>query len=151
MKHLIISVMVLLAGCATVDKPAKPGEAQSSEEIPEGSIEALMAALGGGSAKRTLSDAEIAKHPLGSARNPVRVGGPAGERAYLARLRCEDGRYPEFERGGSTGVGPYGYILDVYSVNCPSGQKASVFMDMYHSTIKEDRPVPGFTIEPARP
>ena len=150
MKHLITAALVLLAGCASVDQPAKP-DAQSQEEVPEGSIEALMAALGGGSAKRTLSDAEIAKHPLGSAKNPVRVGGPAGERAYLARLRCEDGRYPEFEREGSTGLGPYGYIMDIYSVNCASGQKASVFMDMYHSTIQEDRPVPGFTIEPARP
>jgi hypothetical protein len=81
----------------------------------------------------------------------VRVGGPAGERAYLARLRCEDGRYPEFEREGSAGIGPWGYILDVYSVNCASGQKASVFMDMYHSRHQENRSVAGFTIEPLAP
>ena len=30
-------------------------------------------------------------HPLGSLENPVRVGGPDGERAYLARLRCTNG------------------------------------------------------------
>ena len=30
-------------------------------------------------------------HPLGTLENPVRVGGPDGERAYLARLRCADG------------------------------------------------------------
>jgi hypothetical protein len=94
---------------------------------------------------------ELEKHPFGSLQNPVRVGGPEVERAYLARLRCADGRYPEFEREGSFGIGPWGYVVDGYSVKCASGQEAMVFMDMYHSRHREDRAVPGFTIEPLAP
>ena len=37
-------------------------------------------------------------HPLGTADNPVRVGGPDGEHAYLARLRCADGAAPADRR-----------------------------------------------------
>lgn len=86
---------------------------------------------------------------LGTAENPVRVSGPAGERAYLSRLRCSDGSPPAFEREGSFGDGPYGNIMDRYDVRCDSGTpaRASVYMDMYHDRA-EDQPVPGFTIVP---
>lgn len=142
MRRIVAVSLLLLAGCATT-----PPE----EELPPGSPEALMQALGGGKPRSKPNAAELDKHPHGSRENPVRVGGPGGERAYLARLRCEDGRYPEFERAGSVGVGPWGYIMDAYSVTCASGQKATVFMDMYHSTHREERTVPGFTIEPLAP
>lgn len=139
---LILMLMVILAGCATE-------RAAPANDPPAGTPEAIMELLGGGRPKVQPEAAELAKHPLGSQQNPVRVGGPAGERAYLARLRCGDGRYPEFERIGSFGLGPWGYILDGYSLKCASGQEATVFMDMYHSTHREDRTVPGFTLEPA--
>jgi hypothetical protein len=89
-------------------------------------------------------------YPLGSKENPVRSKMPAGERAYLERLRCSDGNAPAFHRGGSVGVGPYGGILDVYQLKCLSGQPAtaSVYIDMYHDHV-ENRPVQGFTIKPA--
>ncbi|MGZ8421236.1 MAG: hypothetical protein ACXWU3_17385, partial [Allosphingosinicella sp.] len=86
--------------------------------------------------------------PLGSKQNPVRVEMPAGEQAYLARLRCGDGRAPQFERMGSFGAGVYGNILDGYIVDCgaaPPG-KVEIFMDMYHRGHVETQPVPGFTI-----
>src|ERR1044072_5135138 len=51
--------------------------AQMSQVSPEEEMRQLVAA----------ADA----HPLGSAENPVRVGGAEGERAYLARPRCPDG------------------------------------------------------------
>jgi hypothetical protein len=148
MRRMAVSCLwVLLASCA-----ANPNSGSSAEEAPpEGSPEALMDALSGGRPRPKPNLAELDKHPLGSQRNPVRVGGPAGERAYLARLRCADGRYPEFQREGSFGPGPWGYILDGYSVKCASGQEALVFMDMYHSRHQEDRAVPGFTIEPLAP
>ena len=38
--------------------------------------------------------AAAAAHPLGTVENPVRVGGPQGARAYIARLRCADGSRP---------------------------------------------------------
>ena len=142
MKQIIPLTMLLLAGCAATPKEEAP---------PEGSPEALMELLGGGRPKAKVDIAELDKHPLGSKENPVRVGGPGGQRAYLSRLRCEDGRFPEFERSGSVGSGPWGYIMDAYSVVCASGQKATVFMDMYHSRHQEDRTVPGFTIEPPAP
>lgn len=146
MRNLPAVVLLALAGCASTG-----GTHSENEDLPSGSPEAIMAALGGGSPRPTPSQAELDQHPHGSRENPVRVGGPGGERAYLARLRCEDGRYPEFERDGSVGVGPWGYIMDAYSVVCASGQKATVFMDMYHSRHREERTVPGFTIEPLAP
>lgn len=92
--------------------------------------------------------AEAGRHPLGSKENPVRTAMPAGERAYLARLRCTDGAAPSYERQGSGGGGPYGNILDFYQVTCAGAEPVPVVMDMYHAGYVEDRPVPGFTIVP---
>ncbi len=96
--------------------------------------------------------ATVSSQPLGSPENPVRATGPMGQRSYLARLRCSDGSPPDFERGGSVGAGPYGSIMDVYSLRCASGQpgSASVYMDLYHRHV-ENRPVPGFSIVPPQP
>jgi hypothetical protein len=91
-----------------------------------------------------------AAHPLGSRENPVRVGGPPGERAYIARLRCADGRRPRVGMRGSAGTGPFGTIVDIYPLDCRGsapGQVALV-MDMYHPEHREDRAPPGFSIRP---
>lgn len=110
---------------------------------------ALMRMLGGGltgkKLKRAIEKADA--YPLGSKDNPVRVDGPLGERAYLGRLRCADGNAPDFDRDGSVGSGPYGYIMDLYSVRCREAPVVSVYMDMYHSDAVESRPVPGFAID----
>ncbi len=87
--------------------------------------------------------------PLGSKDNPVRADGPAGQRAYLMRLRCDEGRQPTFYRAGNVGEGVYGYIVDLYQVKCPGQGDVPVYMDMYHVWV-EDQAVPGFTILPAR-
>ena len=92
--------------------------------------------------------AKAARHPLGSEDNPVRSAMPAGERAYLARLRCADGTAPAYERQGSGGAGPYGNIIDFYQVTCAGAAPVQVVMDMYHAGYAEDRAVPGFTIVP---
>ncbi len=84
--------------------------------------------------------------PLGSETNPVRCEGPRGERAYLSRLRCSDGKRPAYSRIGSFGVGPYGNILDGYRVKCEDAEEVRVFMDMYHDGHAEREAVPGFTI-----
>lgn len=84
-------------------------------------------------------------HPLGSEKNPVRARGPEGERTYLRRLRCADGNPPAFERQGSTGIGPYHNILDLYTVQCAGAAPVSVYIDMYHKH-EEPAPLPGFTI-----
>lgn len=92
--------------------------------------------------------AEIARYPLGSEQNPIRVNMPAGERAYLARLRCSDGAAPGFERQGSGGASPYGSIVDIYSVVCANGEprQSTIWMDMYHPQHNETAAPPGFTI-----
>lgn len=92
------------------------------------------------------ASAEKTSGPLGSEKNPVRCEAPRGERAYLSRLRCSDGKPPVFSRAGSFGVGPYGNILDVYRVKCEDAEEARVFMDMYHQGHVEKEAVPGFTI-----
>jgi hypothetical protein len=94
--------------------------------------------------------AAAADQPLGSRDNPVRADRPSGQRAYLARLRCDDGQPPSFSRDGSFGPGPFGSIIDRYSVTCPGSTPArtQVFMDMYFPGYVETRPVAGFTTAP---
>ena len=99
-------------------------------------------------------EALIAKaraHPLGSEKNPVRADMPGGQRAYLARLRCADGKRPDFFRVGSFGMGPYERIIDGYEVTCKDSgpAKTMIYMDMYHPGHREPAAVEGFTIEPA--
>lgn len=92
--------------------------------------------------------AKAETHPLGSAENPVRVEGPAGERGYLAQLRCADGAAPNFQRNGNVGAGPYGSIVDLYAVDCGASApgQVRVYMDMYFRGHVETRAVPGFTM-----
>lgn len=94
--------------------------------------------------------AAASAHPLGTEQNPVRVNMPAGQRAYLARLRCADGKAPTFHRIGSAGDGPYGTIMDGYQVDCPGSQPATnvIFLDMYHPNHVETKAPPGYTIVP---
>jgi hypothetical protein len=95
---------------------------------------------------------EAQQHPLGSENNPVRANMPRGQRAYLNRLRCADGKAPTYDRVGSMGVGIYGQIIDGYEVICEDSEtaKSMIIMDMYHPEHVEVAPVPGFTIEAAR-
>ena len=83
---------------------------------------------------------------LGTKTNPVRCEDPKGERKYLNRLRCPDGKPPKHSRIGSFGLGPYGNILDGYRVKCEGRDEATIFMDMYHEGYVEKEAVPGFTI-----
>ena len=85
-------------------------------------------------------------HPLGSAENPVRTTRPQGQRLYLSRLRCSDGKAPTFYRQGNVGPGPFGNIVDLYKVSCGEAEprESDVYMDMYHGGFIESRIVPGF-------
>ncbi len=82
--------------------------------------------------------------PLGTPENPVRTP-RGGQPPYLQRLRCPDGEPPTLGGRGSVGMGPYGNIIDVWSITCGEA-KHSVYMDHYHNGYQEDRPVPGFRI-----
>lgn len=112
---------------------------------------------------------------LGSTRETaIEVCQPRGERAYLARLRCPDGKPAVFERTGNVGMRtamtkpeheemvrqqigggvppgqPDFHTLDLYKVTC-GDRTTELLFDMYHC----DKPAPdeapaGFTIEPPR-
>ena len=138
MRRTAIAIAALLsaAGCASA---------------PENDISDLMGFMGAVSPAESARVARgLADKPLGSAQNPVRADMPAGQRAYLSRLRCANGRAPSFERRGNMGAGPYGSIIDAYSVTCAGSAPAEsvVHLDMYHAGHVEAAAVPGFTIVP---
>lgn len=91
--------------------------------------------------------AAAATHPLGSLANPIRVAGPQGERAYLARLRCADGTPVRIGARREAGVGPYGSVDGAYEIGCAAGASLLVF-DMYHEEHVETGAPAGFTLAP---
>lgn len=142
MRLPLVAIALFLAAPAIGQKPA--GADDHAERI--------LAELGMAPDPAELEAAieRAASEPLGSARNPVRVGGPSGEHAYIARLRCADGAAPRVGQRVNDGIGAFGTIVDVYPLDCGDaapGQVALV-MDMYHSAHREDRAPPGFSIVP---
>jgi hypothetical protein len=107
--------------------------AQMRQDSPEEEMRALVAA----------ADA----HPLGSAENPVRVGGPVGERTYLAHLRCAGGDAPRIGARREAGVGAFGSVVAAFEVGCGDATNRIVF-DMYHEEHVETRAPAGFTLVP---
>lgn len=91
---------------------------------------------------------KIDQFPLGTQENPVRVGGPAGQRDYLSRLVCDNNeQVSAYVRLGSSDIGPYGNIIDIYEVICDTDKGVvthDVFLDMYHYDYVEIRPAAGF-------
>lgn len=130
---------LLLGGCATAQQSDSAQLEQALTRMMAGQSQMQGAAL-----DRAIAAA--AAYPLGSRENPVRAAMPAGQRAYLARLRCADGQAPAYSRNGNLGGGVYGNIIDAYAVTCAGKDAVTVIMDMYHNGYVEDRPVPGFTI-----
>lgn len=124
---------LVLAGCATAPPPPTD-------------IFANGGRVQGAALDRRV--AEAVKSPLGSNKNPVRVNMPTGQRAYLDRLRCSDGKAPTYSRNGNLGEGVYGSIVDAYNVVCASGEpkQSTIIMDMYHPQHNEKAAPPGFTI-----
>ncbi|HEY0013487.1 MAG TPA: hypothetical protein VGB79_11640 [Allosphingosinicella sp.] len=109
-----------------------------------------QAAAGDVMAEIEAQAAAAAAHPLGTAENPVRVGGPEGERGYLARLRCSNGRAPTVGERREAGVGAYGSVVASYAIDCGAAApgRASIILDMYHEEHREARAPAGFTIIP---
>ncbi|WP_106638594.1 hypothetical protein [Allosphingosinicella vermicomposti] len=142
MRALILAA-ILSSAPALAQKP-------SSESTP--SPEKLLAELGMGVSDEELTRAvaEASSHPLGTLSNPVRVGGPEGERAYIARLRCVDGSEPVTGPRASGGIGAYGTIVDLYPLDCKAAApgKMDLVMDMYHDGHVETAAPAGFTLLP---
>ena len=138
-----LTVCALLAGgCATTASAPRVGTDGSAL----GALLGRSPAKSGAELERAVAAAD--QHPLGSLLNPVRVSMPQGQRAYLDRLRCADGRAPTYFRRGNVGFGVFGGIVDDYAVTCAGQTAVSVQMDMYHPTHRETRSVPGFTLVP---
>lgn len=141
----------LLAGSLSSNalalQPPKPDQVEESLEL----MMAGESQVRGAELQRRIEAASA--HSLGSQENPVRAAMPPGQRAYLQRLRCSDGRAPAFDRIGNFGAGVYGNIVDGYRVRCSGASPAEtvIYMDMYHRGHVEERAVPGFTILPSRP
>ena len=114
--------------------------------------EQLFAGIGEGSSDAELERtvAAAAAHPLGTLANPVRVGGPEGARAYIARLRCGDGSPLKVGGRGEGGVGAYGTVTERYSLDCGGAApgRVDVILDVYHEEHKEERAPAGFTMQP---
>lgn len=91
--------------------------------------------------------AAAAAHPLGTAENPVRVGGPEGEHAYLGHLRCADGSQPAVGARREAGIGAYGSVVGAYEVSC-GGAASRIVFDIYHAEHVETRAPAGFRYVP---
>jgi hypothetical protein len=91
--------------------------------------------------------AAAAAFPLGTEKNPVRVGGPEGARAYISRLRCADGSSPRVGPRSPGGVGAYGTLTERYPLDCGGSApgRVAIAFDLYHEEHVETRPAPGFT------
>ena len=143
--------LFLLAAGATSTGAAAAPEDKIGERTA--SPEQILSMLGMGTSDEELDKAvaEAGAHPLGTTKNPVRVGGPHGERAYIARLRCSDGSRPKVGQRGSAGVGAFGTIVDVYPLDCGKAApgRFELVMDMYHDEHREQRAPAGFTIDPS--
>lgn len=119
----------------------------TEEQVDENSPDHAKQKQDGDDSVRDQSTAEGEIEILGSKSAPVRADNPAGEEAYLKRLRCPDGTAPAFDRSGSFGYGGYGNIVDLYEVRCEgTGESRQIYMDMYHSGYVETQSVPGFTL-----
>jgi hypothetical protein len=94
-------LLALTAVAVAASVSAKPPREQSPAP------RAMLADVGSSNTDAELQRtiAAAAAHPLGSAENPVRVAGPEGTQAYLARLKCSDGSAPRIGAKREGGVG----------------------------------------------
>ena len=127
---------------------AAPLQAQKIGARTEASLRILSEAGAGNSdAELASAIAASAAQPLGSLENPVRVGGPDGERRYLARLRCPGGAVPKIGPRASSGPGAFGSVTATYSVQCNAAAPARpVVIDMYHAEHEESAAPQGLTL-----
>ena len=128
---------------------ASPGAAQKIGERT-GAPEQLFAGIGEGTGDAALEQeiAAAAAHPLGTLANPVRVGGPEGARAYIARLRCGDGSALKVGSRSEGGIGAYGTVTERYTLDCGAAApgRVDVVLDVYHEEHRENRAPLGLSI-----
>ncbi|HYN45886.1 MAG TPA: hypothetical protein VES64_04265 [Allosphingosinicella sp.] len=138
--------MRFLAAAAALLAPAAPVLAQelgARTTSPAAMVAQMNRASPEDEMRQLVAAAEA--HPLGTGANPVRVGGPEGERAYLGHLRCPGGPAPRIGARREAGVGAFGSVVVAYEVTCGVTSGRIVF-DMYHEEHVETRAPAGFTL-----
>ncbi len=140
-------ILLLLAAAAGLAAPAAAQKLGARTSSPD-------QVLGQEAALDPMAEAEqiaaaAAAHPLGTERNPIRVGGPEVARAYIGRLRCADGSRPQIGARSSGGVGAYGTLTERYPLDCGGAAPGRVALafDFYHEEHVERRPAPGFALD----
>ena len=135
----------LAAALLIVAAPATAQQLGARTQSPE----AMASEMRGGSPEQENEQiaAAAAVHPLGTPENPIRVGGPEGEHAYLGHLRCPDGSQPRVGVRSEAGIGAYGSVVSAYEVSCGTLATRIVF-DMYHEEHVETRAPAGFSYAP---
>jgi hypothetical protein len=140
-------ILPVLAAAALLAAPAAAQKLGARTSSPDEVLGQSAAADPMAEAEQIAAAASV--HPLGSVENPVRVGGPEGARAYIARLRCANESRPVVASRSPAGVGPYGTITERYMLDCGEfapGQEA-VHFDFYHEEHVERRAAGHFGID----
>jgi len=134
--------LVLTAACLLIPSHAPAQQLGARTRAPA----AMVAEMNRNSPEEELRQLVAAAdaHPLGTVENPVRVGGPEGERAYLGHLRCPDHSAPRIGARREAGIGAFGSVVAAYEVACGAATGRMVF-DMYHEEHVETRAPAGFT------
>jgi hypothetical protein len=143
MRIPLIAFAILAAVPAFAQQPGQP-RLGARTQSPDQMVGA-MSRLSPEEEMRQLAAAADA-HPLGTMENPIRVGGPEGEHAYLGRLRCADGSQPRIGARREAGVGAFGSVVSAYALGCGTETRQVVF-DMYHEEHVETRAPAGFTLQ----
>jgi len=137
----------LFMALAPISAPAAAPDDLGKRNAPP---ETLFSGIGEGTSDAAIEAAFAAASafPLGTLQNPVRVGGPEGELAYVARLRCSDGKPPRLAPKRPGGIGAYGSVVEAFPLDCGAAApgKVDLMMDMYFEEHAETRPPPGFSL-----
>jgi len=139
MRIPLAAIALLLAA------PAAAQELGARTQSPEAMIAQMNQASPEDELRELIAAADA--HPLGTAENPVRVGGPDGERAYLVHLRCPGGGALRIGARSEVGIGAFGSVVSAYEVGC-GADTARIVFDMYHEEHRETRAPAGFTFVP---
>ena len=139
-----VAALVAAVLLASAQQPSPPiGQRTTSPDT-------MLQGLAAGMSEEEAAIAAAQAHPLGTVDNPVRVGGPEGEQAYIARLRCGDGSAPRVGQPSTMGAGAFGSIVDGYPLDCGGAApgRFTIVMDKYHEEHREERAPAGFTLLP---
>lgn len=139
MRIALASILLIAAPAFAQRPPALGARTQTPDQ--------LMARMNQASPEEEMRQLEEVanQHPLGTIANPIRVGGPEGEQAYLNRLRCADGSQLRIGARRDAGVGGFGTVVGAYEVSC-GGVPTQIVFDMYQEEHVETRAPAGFTL-----